>query len=439
MCLTISNTIETKRDGGKLTKRQIDFFVQGVTDDSWQDHQISAMLMAIFIQGLDDDETAHLTLAMAASGEQMDLSVLGSKTADKHSTGGVADTTTLIAAPLAAACGVPILKMSGRGLGFTGGTIDKLESIPGFKVDLTPDQAITQVKNIGLAVMSQSDSLTPADKKLYALRDVTATINSIPLIAASIMSKKIAAGADAIILDVKCGNGAFMRTLADARKLADTMVRIGKNVGRNTSAIISSMDQPLGSHIGNSLEVIEAIEVLKGNIRGELLDVALELASRMLILTGHSSSHEEALNKLKLALRQHTGLALLGDMIKAQGGDRSVIDNYSLFPQPNYTYELMSNQDGYISEIMTADVGRAFVTAGGGRTKKNELIDYSAGIVMDVRLGSKVKTGDRLAMIQAEDEVKAKLAKSILQDALIISSKKPASRSVMIDSTNYSL
>lgn len=433
MNLTISNTIELKRDGGKLSKEQIEFFVQGVTNDSWQDHQISAMLMAMFIRGLDDDETAALTLSMAASGDQMDLSELGIKTADKHSTGGVADTTTLIAVPLAAACGVPVLKMSGRGLGFTGGTIDKLESIPCFQVALPAAQALDQVKKIGLAVMSQSDNLTPADKKLYALRDVTATIDSIPLIAASIMSKKIAAGADAIVLDVKCGSGAFMRTLEDARRLAETMVRIGAIVGRKTAAIISGMDQPLGSHIGNSLEVIEAIEVLKGNTSGELLDVALELAARMLLLTDNSSSYEDAVRRLKEALLSGAGLRKLAAMIEAQGGNKSVIDNYSLFPQPAISLELTSSHDGYISEIMTAEIGKAFVAAGGGRIRKNDQIDYSAGIIMDVRLGSKVNKGDRLAVVQAADEAKAHRALSMLQQALLISENKPKTAKVIID------
>lgn len=433
MNLTISDTIELKRDGGKLSKEQIDFFVQGVTTDSWQDHQVSAMLMAMFIRGLDDDETAALTLSMAASGDQMDLSELGIKTADKHSTGGVADTTTLIAVPLAAACGVPVLKMSGRGLGFTGGTIDKLESIPGFQVALPVAQALDQVKKIGLAVMSQSDNLTPADKKLYALRDVTATIDSIPLIAASIMSKKIAAGADAIVLDVKCGSGAFMRTLEDARKLAETMVRIGAIVGRKTAAIISGMDQPLGSHIGNSLEVIEAIEVLKGNTSGELLDVALELAARMLLLTDSSSSYEDAVRRLREALLSGAGLQKLAAMIQAQGGNKSVIDNYSLFPQPAISLELTSSHDGYISEIMTAEIGRAFVAAGGGRIRKNDQIDYSAGIIMDVRLGSKVKKGDRLAVVQSADEAKARRALSMLEQALLVSENKPKTAKVIID------
>lgn len=433
MSLTISETIELKRDGGRLTREQIEYFIQGVTDDSWQDHQVSAMLMAMFIRGLDDDETAALTLAMAASGDQMDLSGLGMKTADKHSTGGVADTTTLIAVPLAAACGVPVLKMSGRGLGFTGGTIDKLESIPGLHVDITSAQAIEQVKLIGLAVMSQSDKLTPADKKLYALRDVTATIDSIPLIAASIMSKKIAAGADAIVLDVKCGSGAFMRTLAEARKLAATMVRIGNLVGRKTAALISSMDQPLGSYIGNSLEVIEAIEALKGNVQGELLEVSLELASRMLVLSGNSKSHNDAVISLKRVLTSGDGLRKLADMIEMQGGSRAIIDDYSLFAQPKCRLDLISNHDGFVTKMNTADIGRAFVAAGGGRIRKNDQIDYSAGIIMNVRLGSKVKKGDRIAVVQAADETKANQALGMLRKALIIGKEELKTKSVIID------
>ena len=281
--MNIVDLIIKKRDGGKLTKDEIEFFIKGVTDSSIPDYQVSAMLMAIFFQNLDNEETSELTMAMAHSGGTFDLSSVEGIKVDKHSTGGVADTTTLILAPLVASCGVPVIKMSGRGLGFSGGTLDKLESIPGFKIDVTEEQALEYAKTSGIVLMSQTDNLTPADKKLYALRDVTGTVDNLALISGSIMSKKIAAGADAIVLDVKCGSGAFMKDYPSAVKLAKTMAEIGKSVGRNVTAVISSMDQPLGMNIGNSLEVIEAIEVLKGNVKGDLLDVALTLGAYMLI------------------------------------------------------------------------------------------------------------------------------------------------------------
>ena len=287
------DSIIKKRDGGKLTKEEIAFFVKGVTDGTLPDYQISALLMAIFLKGMDTEETAQLTMEMAHSGGMFDLSALAGCKVDKHSTGGVADTTTLILAPLVASVDVPVVKMSGRGLGFSGGTIDKLESIPGFRVDVTEEEALRFAKESGIVLMSQTDNLTPADKKLYALRDVTGTVDSIPLIAASIMSKKIAAGADAIVLDVKCGSGAFMKNAADAERLAGIMADMGRHVGRRVTAVISSMAQPLGMYIGNSLEVMEAIEVLKGNVGGDLLEVSLTLGANMLLLAERVQSEEE--------------------------------------------------------------------------------------------------------------------------------------------------
>ena len=313
--MNIVDLIIKKRDGGKLSKEEIEFFVNGTTDSSIPDYQISAMLMAIYFQNLDTEETSELTLAMANSGSTFDLSSIEGIKVDKHSTGGVADTTTLILAPLVASCGVPVVKMSGRGLGFSGGTLDKLESIPGFRIDVSEDEALKFAKTSGIVLMSQTDNLTPADKKLYALRDVTGTVENIPLISGSIMSKKIAAGADAIVLDVKCGSGAFMKDYSSAVSLAETMVDIGRSVGREVTAVISSMDQPLGMNIGNSLEVIEAIEILKGNAGGDLLEVALTLGAYMLISSKTVKTVDEGKAILLEKIKNGSGLEKFRELL----------------------------------------------------------------------------------------------------------------------------
>ena len=430
---TIADLIEKKRDNGVLTKTEIEAFTIGSCDGTWKDYQIAAMLMAMFIRGLNAEETAHLTLAMAKSGDQYDLSEFGGHTVDKHSTGGVADTTTLIAAPLACACGVNVFKLSGKGLGFTGGTIDKLESIPGFNVGLSKNQAYAQVRNIGIAIMAQTDTLTPADKKFYALRDVTATVDNIPLIAASIMSKKIAGGADSIVLDVKCGSGAFMKDLDRARELANMMTDIGALVNRRTVAIISSMDQPLGQYIGNSLEVIEAIEVLKGNIKGDLLDVSIELAAQMLILGGKAKNIKDAQNKLLRALDSGEALDKLRQLIESQSGNSSVIENYSLFPTAKFEIEFKASSNGFISEMNTAEIGKAFVVSGGGRQNKEDSIDYAAGIILQKRLHEKVEQGDTIAKIRSNDKLKAEKSLAILSEAISIGQTAGKSEPVILD------
>ena len=409
-----------KRDGQRLSTAEIETFVHGVSDGSWPDYQVSAMLMAMFLRGLDDRETSDLTLAMARSGRQLDLSSLPGIKVDKHSTGGIADTTTLVLIPLVAACGVPVVKMSGRGLGFTGGTIDKLESIPGFQTSLPTDQAIAQAAQIGAVILAQTDDLTPADKKLYALRDVTGTIESIPLIAASIMSKKIAAGADAIVLDVKCGSGAFMPDLPSARALAKQMVAIGEQVGRRVVAVISGMDQPLGNLIGNSLEVLEAIDVLQGRARGDLLDVVLTLGSEMLQLGGRATSDTQAREILQDALDSGAARDKLKELIAAQGGDPSVVDHPERLPQAKLQTAVQAAGDGILQTIHAAELGRALIAAGGGRERKGDAIDLSAGLILRKRLGESVKAGDVLIDVLTSDETKLANAVAIAEKALVI-------------------
>lgn len=422
-----------KRNGLALATGEINDFVRGIVTEGWPDYQIAAMLMAMFIQGLDDRETTDLTMAMAQSGDQINLAALPGIKVDKHSTGGVADTTTLILVPLVASCGVPVVKLSGRGLGFTGGTIDKLESIPGFQVELPAEQAIGLVRRHNAAIISQSANLTPADKKIYALRDVTGTVDSIPLIAASIMSKKIASGADAIVLDVKCGNGSFMPDPDRARQLAQTMVRIGKLAGRRVAALISGMDQPLGLYVGNSLEVIEAIEVLKGRQKGDLLELSICLGAKMLVLAERSPDIKAARDLLEKQLTSGAGLDYLRQIISGQGGDQSVVDDYGLFPQPACRLELKAEVNGFLYQMDTAAIGHAFVVAGGGRIKKEDVIDSSAGFVFRRRLGDWVRQGDVLAEIQAADPEKAENALSLLNNAIQIRDNAPDLKPIIID------
>jgi pyrimidine-nucleoside phosphorylase len=412
-----------KRDGHSLNQKEIEFFIRGVSQDLWPDYQVAALLMALFLRGMNDDETAAMTLAMAASGEQFDLSDLPGIKVDKHSTGGVADTTTLILLPLVAACGAPVIKISGRGLGFTGGTIDKLESIPGFRVDLTRREAIEQVRRSKLALMAQTENLTPADKKLYALRDVTGTVDSIPLIAASIMSKKIAAGADALVLDVKCGNGAFMNDLSDARHLAQTMVNMGRNVGRDVKALITDMNQPLGHCIGNTLEVMEAIEVLKGKQKGNLLTVALALGKQMLLMARAAHDPAEAEYKLKQALDSGAALERFRLLLSEQGGDAKVIDDYSRFLQPRYKKDWCPSENGYIDSINTAGLGHLFVELGGGRKVKSDPIDPSAGFILNAQLGDYHAAHDPLVTLQGMDEEKMEHVYRALNEIFRFSSK----------------
>lgn len=414
------DSIIKKRDGGKLTKEEIAFFVKGVTDGTLPDYQISALLMAIFLKGMDTEETAQLTMEMAHSGGMFDLSALEGCKVDKHSTGGVADTTTLILAPLVASVDVPVVKMSGRGLGFSGGTIDKLESIPGFRVDVTEEEALRFAQESGIVLMSQTDNLTPADKKLYALRDVTGTVDSIPLIAASIMSKKIAAGADAIVLDVKCGSGAFMKNAADAERLAGIMADMGRHVGRRVTAVISSMAQPLGMYIGNSLEVMEAIEVLKGNVGGDLLEVSLTLGANMLLLAERVQSEEEGKALLLENIRNGKGLAKFKELLTQQGGDVRIIADYSLLPLAEEKWEVKATKSGYLTRMDTAMIGRASQETGAGRMFKGQPLDFGAGIVMKKRTGDVIATGETLAVVYSKSREKCQSAADFLLKAITI-------------------
>ena len=421
-----------KRDGGKLDAGEINYFVTGVTDGSLPDYQISALLMAILLRGMDEEETAQLTMEMAVSGNRIDLSSVDGFKVDKHSTGGVADTTTLILAPLVASVGVPVVKMSGRGLGFSGGTIDKLESIPGFQVDVLEEQALAFARKSGIVVMSQTDDLTPADKKLYAMRDVTGTVDSIPLIAASIMSKKIAAGADGIVLDVKCGSGAFMKDLESAESLAEIMVSMGRRVGRKVTAVISGMDQPLGMYIGNSLEVMEAIEVLKGNVEGDLLEVSLTLGANMLLLADRVKTEAEGKALLKEQIRNGKGLEKFREMLVQQGGDVNIIENYDLLPLSPAKLEVKADRGGYITKMDTAMIGRASQETGAGRMFKGQPLDFGAGIIMKKRTGGAIATGETLAIVYSESVEKCDSAADFLKKAITIEEKNVAEQPPLI-------
>lgn len=409
--------IEKKRDGQELTTAEINFFIEGYTKGEIPDYQASALAMAIYFQDMNDRECADLTRAMVESGDTIDLSAIDGVKVDKHSTGGVGDTTTLVLAPLVASLGVPVAKMSGRGLGHTGGTIDKLESIAGFHVELTREQFIDLVNRDKVAVIGQSGNLTPADKKLYALRDVTGTVNSIPLIASSIMSKKIAAGADAIVLDVKTGDGAFMKTQEDAEKLAHAMVRIGNHVGRKTIAIISDMSQPLGFAIGNALEVKEAIETLQGKGPKDLTELVLTLGSQMVILAGKAKTSEEAKEMLLDVIHSGKALAKFKEFLANQGGDASIVDDLTKLPQAKYKIELPAKQSGYISRMVADEIGVASMILGAGRATKEDVIDLAVGLVLHKKVGDKVEEGESILTIYSNrenvEDVKQKLYDNI--------------------------
>ncbi|MDL5041891.1 pyrimidine-nucleoside phosphorylase [Heyndrickxia coagulans] len=409
--------IEKKRNGGELATEEINFFVKGHTEGTIPDYQASALAMAIYFQDMSDREIADLTMAMIHSGETLDLSAIHGIKVDKHSTGGVGDTTTLVLAPLVAALGVPVAKMSGRGLGHTGGTIDKLESIQGFHVEITTDQFIDLVNPEKVAIIGQTADLAPADKKLYALRDVTATVDSIPLIASSIMSKKIAAGADAIVLDVTTGAGAFMKNEEDAIRLAETMVRIGNHVGRKTMAVISDMSQPLGYAIGNALEVKEAIDTLKGEGPDDLTELVLALGSQMVVLAGKATTLEEARNMLKEAIASGAGLAKFKKFVANQGGDPSVIDHPEKLPQAKYAIDLPAITSGYVSKMVADQIGVAAMMLGAGRATKEDKIDFAVGIVLRKKVGDRVEAGEPLATIyanrEAVEDVKEKIYDNI--------------------------
>ena len=426
MYMRMVDVIEKKRDGGELSAEEIRFFVNGYTDGSIPDYQVSALMMAIYFQGMSESERAELTMAMVESGEQIDLSQINGIKVDKHSTGGVGDTTTLVLGPLVSAVGVPVAKMSGRGLGHTGGTLDKLESVKGFHVEIDKDEFINLVNKDKIAVIGQSGNLTPADKKLYALRDVTATVNSIPLIASSIMSKKIAAGADAIVLDVKTGAGAFMKTLDDSRELAKAMVRIGNNVGRKTMAVISDMSQPLGFAIGNALEVKEAIDTLKGEGPEDLTELCLTLGSYMVYLAEKASSLNEAREMLEEAIANGSALEKFKILLQNQGGDPTVADHPEKLPQASYTFELEAKEDGYVAEMTADEIGTAAMLLGAGRATKDSVIDLAVGLILRKKIGDPVKKGESLVTIHSNFENIAEV-KEKLYSNIRMSSEKIAS------------
>ncbi|WJP97619.1 pyrimidine-nucleoside phosphorylase [Macrococcus bovicus] len=396
--------IAKKRDGGKLTTEEINFFIKGYTAGDIPDYQASSLAMAIYFQDMDDQERADLTMAMVESGDQIDLSKIEGIKVDKHSTGGVGDTTTLVLAPLVAALDIPVAKMSGRGLGHTGGTIDKLEAVEGFHVEISDEEFVRLVNEDKIAVIGQTGNLTPADKKLYALRDVTGTVNSIPLIASSIMSKKIAAGSDAIVLDVKTGAGAFMKTDEDAEKLAHAMVKIGNNVGRRTMAIISDMSQPLGYAIGNALEVKEAIETLKGQGPDDLNELVLTLGSQMVVLGGGAETLDEARAKLQEVIDNGKALEKFRTFLENQGGNGDVVDDVSLLPQAAYEIEVPAKQSGFVSRIVADEIGIASMLLGAGRATKEDTIDLAVGLMLRKKVGDKVEEGESLVTIYSNRE-----------------------------------
>lgn len=414
------DVILKKRRGEELLKEEIDFFVNGFTEGSIPDYQASALLMSIFFNKMNKRETADLTMAMVNSGDVLNLDKINGIKVDKHSTGGVGDTTTILLAPLVASCMVPVAKMSGRGLGHTGGTIDKLEAFKGFTVELEEDVFINNVNTINIAVAGQTGHLAPADKKLYALRDVTATVDNMSLIASSIMSKKIASGADAIVLDVKVGEGAFMKTSEDAKMLAEEMVAIGNSVGRKTIGVISDMDQPLGFAIGNSLEVIEAIETLRGNGPEDLLELTLTLGSNMLLLAKRVETVEEGRMLLLENIKNGKALEKLKEFVKAQGGDPAYVDDTNNFPKAKYEIEVKADKDGVISKIHAEALGIIAMELGAGRATKESVIDLSVGIILNKKRGNKVCKGDVLATVYANSVDKGNKAACNIKENMII-------------------
>ena len=428
MSMNPCDIIRKKRFGEELSEMEIRAFVDGIVDGSFADYQASALLMAICINGMTDRETLALTLAMAKSGDTLDLSDIPGVKADKHSTGGVGDTTSLILVPLVAACGVKMAKMSGRGLGFTGGTLDKLESIPGMSISKDIVDFKRQVKNIGCAIIGQTAELAPADKALYALRDVTATVDCLPLVVSSILSKKLAAGCDVVVLDVKAGSGAIMDTPEKSRKLAEMMVRIGSLSGKRFSALITDMDQPLGNYIGNALEVEEAIDVLAGRTGGDLKTVALTLGAHILRNAEAVPDVQTGIQMLEEKIASGEGLRTFGDMIEAQGGDRRVVEDTSLLPRAPHKVALKAERDGYVVKMHTSDIGNAARLLGAGRERKTDALDLSVGIVMNVRLGDAVKKGDLLATLHVGERSDRIGAYNLLKKSIVIGDEKPEAK-----------
>ncbi len=402
--------IMKKRDGYPLSEEEINFLIEGYTNGEIPDYQMSAFTMAVYFQGMNEEETTLLTKAMLNSGDILDLSKINGIKVDKHSTGGVGDKTTLVVAPIVASLGIKFAKMSGRGLGHTGGTLDKLESIPGYNNYLSDEEFINQVNNIGISVIGQTGVLAPADKKLYALRDVTATVESIPLIASSIMSKKLAAGSDAIVLDVKVGSGAFMKNVEDATKLAELMVKIGKNCNKKMTAVLTNMDEPLGYAVGNSLEVIEAINTLNGNGPKDFKELCFEIAAQLILHADKAKTLEEAYSLCERQIENKEALNTLAKLVEAQGGNKNYILEPSLFPKAKYTYEVCINNEGYVNHINALQIGNAAMILGAGRKKITDIIDHSVGVVLHKKVGDKVDINDSIATIYSNysnvDEVK---------------------------------
>lgn len=430
--MRIYDIIAKKRDGFELTDEEIAFFVRGCTDKSIADYQTTALLMAIYLNGMTDREMITLTNEMAHSGDMLDLSSIQGITADKHSTGGVGDKTTLIVAPIVASCGVKIAKLSGRGLGHTGGTVDKLESIDGFRVSLSPEEFINQVNDIGICVTGQTGNLAPADKIIYGLRDATATVGSIPLIASSIMSKKLAAGAECIVLDVKVGSGAFMKTLDEAKELSHKMIDIGKANGRKMAAVLSDMDTPLGKNIGNTLEVIEAVDVLKGGVQSDLTEVCVVLASNILSLA-KAISLDEAEKQVRRSLSDGSAYKAFKALVKAQGGDTSLIENTDKFKKAAFCREVLSPADGYISSMNAETIGLSSVILGAGRKTKEDVIDYTAGIILEKKTGEEVKKGEVLARLYTNNADSLDESERMLLSALKFSKEKPVTKPLIYD------
>lgn len=416
--------IKKKRDGGELSTAEIKYFIDGVTDGSIPDYQISALCMAIYFRGMNVRETCDLTFAVRDSGDRLDFSEIDGIRVDKHSTGGVGDKTSLVVAPIVASLGVKVAKMSGRGLGHTGGTVDKLEAIDGFKTTLSDSDFIEQVNKIGFAIVGQSRQFAPADKKLYAMRDVTATVDSMPLIAASIMGKKLAADDDCIVLDVKTGSGSFMKSVEDSKQLARLMVDIGKNAGKKTVALITNMDRPLGYAIGNSLEVIEAVETLNGHGPQDFTEVCLTLAGYMLSLAGHGS-FEQCKQKAERAIADGSALAKFKQMVEMQGGDVKLIENTASFARAKYSHAVKSTARGYICKVNTEAYGLASLALGAGRNTIEDKIDYSAGIMLKRKTGDFVEAGEELATLYANDPTKFEAAEKLLLSSTLITSEKP--------------
>ena len=418
--MLMTDIIVKKRDGFKLSADEIEFVVDGYTKGEIPDYQMSALLMAILIRGMDREETLELTMAMMHSGETLDLSGIKGVKADKHSTGGVGDKTSLILCPMVAAQGVKIAKMSGRGLGHTGGTIDKLESFPGFNTGISEETFMANVNDFGIAIAGQTADLDPADKKMYALRDVTGTVPSIPLIVSSIMSKKLAAGADVIVLDVKSGSGSFMKTEDDARELAENLTAVGKMAGKKTVAVITDMDEPLGNAIGNALEVKEAIEVLRGDKKGELLELCLTLGACILTEAGIAENDDEARQMLIRGIEDGSALNKLAQLVEGQGGDKNAVFNTDMLPSAPVRYEAICKQTGYVKHISAADVGLVSMHLGGGRVTKESEIDLSVGLILNKKVGDRVEAGESLGTIHATSMEKAEQAAELLRGCYTI-------------------